>query len=180
MNGSTLNKFSKGRTALRAQWYLRAATRVAPTVRLKGKPAIHNDGTMIIKDRVQIVSTVATTELAVGVGGTLEVGERTLINYGTAISAQQLVRIGPRCLIGTYCLMMDNDFHRIEPERRLERPESRPIVLGENVWLGGRVIVMSGVSIGDGSVVGAGSVVTRDVPPRTLVAGAPARVIREL
>jgi len=180
MIGSRSNALSKGRTALRAQWFLRTATSVARTARVRGRPAIQNEGTLIIGERVQIDSTVATTELAVGPGGTLEIGARTLVNYGTAISAQQLVRIGPRCLIGTYCLMMDNDFHRIEPERRLERPESRPIVLGENVWLGGHVIVMSGVTIGDDSVVGAGSVVTRDVPPRTLVAGVPARVIREL
>ncbi len=171
---------TKGRAALRAQWHLRSATKLARTVRLQGKPAIRNYGKLIIGDRVQLVSTVATMELAVGPEGTLEIGARTFINYGTAISASQLVRIGPRCQIGTYCLMMDNDFHRLEPERRLERPESHPIVLGENVWLGGHAIVMSGVTIGDDSVVGAGSVVTRDVAPRTVVAGVPARVIREL
>jgi maltose O-acetyltransferase len=180
MSRSAPDAISKGRSALRAQWHLRSATHVARTVRLEGKPVIDNHGTLTIGERVQLFSTIATLELAVGSGGTLDIGERALVNYGTAISAQQLVRIGPRSLIGTYCLLMDNDFHRIEPERRLERPESRPIVLGENVWLGGRVIVMPGVSIGDHSVVGAGSVVTRDVPPRTLVAGSPARVIREL
>ena len=75
---------------------------------------------------------------------------------------------------------MDNDFHRLEPERRLERPPSRPVVLGSNVWLGGFVIVLPGVTIGDDSVVAAGSVVTRDVPPGVLVGGVPARPIREL
>jgi maltose O-acetyltransferase len=77
-------------------------------------------------------------------------------------------------------MMLDNDFHRVEPERRLERPPSAPIVIGENVWVGAHVIVMSGVTVGDDSCIGAGSVVTADVPPRTLVAGVPARVIREL
>jgi maltose O-acetyltransferase len=77
-------------------------------------------------------------------------------------------------------MMLDNDFHRVEPERRLERPPSAPIVIGENVWVGARVIVMAGVTVGDDSCIGAGSVVTADVPPRTLVAGVPARVIREL
>jgi maltose O-acetyltransferase len=75
---------------------------------------------------------------------------------------------------------MDNDFHRLEPERRLERPDSAPIILGENVWLGARVIVLSGVTISAGSVIGPGSVVTRDIPPRTVAAGVPARVIKEL
>jgi maltose O-acetyltransferase len=75
---------------------------------------------------------------------------------------------------------MDNDFHRLEPERRNERPESKPIVLEDNVWLGGRVIVLAGVTIGEDSVIGAGSVVTSDIPPKVIAAGVPARVIRGL
>ena len=77
-------------------------------------------------------------------------------------------------------MMLDNDFHRVEPERRLERPPSKPIIVEDNVWIGARVIVMAGVTVGEDSCVGAGSVVTSDVPPRTLAAGVPARVIREL
>ena len=75
---------------------------------------------------------------------------------------------------------MDNDFHRIEPERRLERPESRPITIDDNVWIGARVIVLAGVTIGADSCIGAGSVVIDDIPPRSLAVGVPARVIREL
>jgi acetyltransferase-like isoleucine patch superfamily enzyme len=170
----------KGRAALRAQWHLRSATEVARTVRLSGRPAVSNLGTLVVRDRVQLISTIATLELATGPDGTLDIGERAFVNYGCSLAAQLLVKIGPRCQIGTYCLLMDNDFHRVEPERRLERPESAPIVLEENVWLGARVIVMSGVTIGEGSVIGAGSVVTRDIPPRTIAAGVPAKVIREL
>ena len=59
---------------------------------------------------------------------------------------------------------MDNDFHRIEPERRLEWPESKPIIIEDNVWLGARVIVLAGVTIGDDSCIGAGSVVNRRHP----------------
>ncbi len=77
-------------------------------------------------------------------------------------------------------MMLDNEFHRVEPERRLERPPSDPIVIEDIVWIGARVIVMAGVRIGQGSCVGAGSVVTRDVPSRTLVAGGPAKPIRAL
>jgi maltose O-acetyltransferase len=77
-------------------------------------------------------------------------------------------------------MMMDNDFHRIEPDRRDEMPDSAPIVLGENVWVGGRVIVLNGVTIGRDSVIGAGSVVSSDIPPRSVAAGVPAKVIRAL
>jgi maltose O-acetyltransferase len=77
-------------------------------------------------------------------------------------------------------MLMDNAFHRLEPERRNEVPPSAPIVIGNNVWLGARTIVLPGVTIGHDSVIGAGSVVTRDVPPRTLSAGVPARPIKNL
>jgi maltose O-acetyltransferase len=180
MNRSAGEVWANVHQVVRAQWDLRSATDVARTVRMRGHAAIQNDGTMIIGDRVQLVSTVATLELVAGPEGTLRIGARTLVNYGTSISAMALVDIGERCQIGTYCMIMDNDFHRLEPDRRLERPPSRPIVLEDNVWIGGHSIVISGVRIGADSVVGAGSVVTKDVPPRTVVAGVPARVIREL
>jgi acetyltransferase-like isoleucine patch superfamily enzyme len=75
---------------------------------------------------------------------------------------------------------MDTPFHELDPDRRLARPRTSPIDIGENVWLGARVMVMPGVTIGRDAAVGAGSIVTSDVPPRTLVAGVPARVIKEL
>jgi acetyltransferase-like isoleucine patch superfamily enzyme len=169
-----------GKAWLSSYWYLRQATSVGARVRVRGKPSIDNKGRMIIGSRVQLVSTVATTELVAMEHGTLEIGERTLVNYGCSIAAAELVSIGPRCLIGTHAIIMDNDFHRIEPERRLEWPESRPIIIEENVWIGGRVIVLSGVRIGAGSCIGAGSVVNADIPPRSLAVGVPARVIRQL
>lgn len=169
-----------GIAVVRARWYLRNATDVAPTVRLYGRPKVINRGTLSVGDRVQLSATVAMTELSVASGATLSIGEQTFVNYGTSISASELVEIGPRCNIGTHCMIMDNDFHCIEPERRNERPPSAAVRLGENVWLGGRVIVLPGVTIGDHSMVAAGSVVTRDVPERTLAAGVPARVIRSI
>ena len=126
------------------------------------------------------MSTVATIELSVGPGATLEIGDQVYINYGCSIGATQLVRVGSRCNIGPYCIMMDNDYHSLEPERRNEMPPSAPIILEENVWLGARVIVLRGVRIGANSVIGAGSVVSKDIPPRSLAVGVPAKVTRSL
>ena len=70
------------------------------------------------------------------------------MNFGCSLVATELVRIGAHCHIGPYTMMLDNDFHRIEPERRLERPASKPIIVEENVWIGARVILMSGVTVG--------------------------------
>ncbi|MGH8979105.1 MAG: DapH/DapD/GlmU-related protein [Acidimicrobiia bacterium] len=169
-----------GRAVINAKWSLRHVDEIGTRVRLRGRPAVTNQGRMVIGPRVQLVSTIATLELVSEKGGLLEIGERSLVNFGCSLVATELVRIGPRCQIGPYTMMLDNDFHRVEPERRLERPPSKPIVVGENVWIGARVILMAGVTVGDDSCIGAGSVVTADVPPRTLVAGVPARVIREL
>lgn len=169
-----------GLAVLQAHWSLRSATKLGPKVRVWGRPSVYNGGTLIVHPRVRISSTNATTELVAQDGGTLEIGESTFINYGCSIDATKLIRIGPNCNIGTHVIIMDNDFHRIEPERRNERPDSAPIIIEENVWLGARVTVLNGVTIGAHSVVGAGSVVTRDIPPRTVAVGMPAKVIREI
>lgn len=178
-SGSLKNILENAGAVLRARWYFRHATFLGSRVRIWGRPSVKNWGRMVIGDRVRLVSTVAKLEL-VAEGGALEIGEGTFINYGCSIGATQLVRIGANCSIGTYAILMDNDYHRLEPERRNERPESAPIVLEDNVWLGARVIVLRGVTIGAGSAIGAGSVVTRNIPPRSLAAGAPARVIKAL
>ncbi|WP_230688968.1 DapH/DapD/GlmU-related protein [Micromonospora sp. WMMC415] len=71
--------------------------------------------------------------------------------------------------------------HPVEPEpRRAKWEAAKPITIGDNVWLGGGVIVLAGVTIGENTVVGAGAVVTRDLPPNVVALGNPARVVREL
>ncbi len=177
---SPLKIWKDGRAVLRARFYLRSAAEVGPRVRVWGHPVITNDGILRVKDRARLVSTIATLEIGVGPQGTLTIGEGAFVNYGCSIAATQLITIGDACNIGPHVIMMDNDFHRMEPERRTEFPESAPIVLERNVWLGARAIILRGVTIGEGSVIGAGSVVAHDVPPRSVATGVPARVIRSL
>jgi maltose O-acetyltransferase len=164
----------------RARWYLRRAERGGHRIRLRGRPAITARGSLIIHDRVQLISTIATLELVAEKGGTLEIGTQSLINFGCSIVALDRVTIGARCLIGPHCMIMDTSFHDIDPARRLDRPAAQPITLGENVWLGARVVVLPGVTIGQDSVIGIGSVVTTDIPAGSLAVGVPARVVREL
>ena len=165
---------------LMARWYLRQATRVGARVRVWGRPSVTNrHGAIIIGDRAVLFSTIATLELLAD-GGRLEIGARAFINYGCSIAATQLVRIGADCKIGKHCILTDNNFHSLEPSRRNQRPPSAPVILEDNVWLASRVIVLPGVTIGAGSAVGAGSVVTKNVPPRCLAVGVPAKVIRSI
>lgn len=169
---------SDAMAVLRARWYLRRASSVGPRVRLWGRPRVHNSGTMIIEDRVRLISTTATLELAAVNGGILRIGPGTLVNYGCSIAANARIDIGARCNLGTHVIIMDSDYHHVELERRNEPPPAMPIIIEDDVWLGARVIVLRGVTIGAGSVIGAASVVTRNIPPRSVAVGQPAKVIR--
>lgn len=163
----------------RGRFFLRG-TQLGQRVQLYGRPLVHSVGTIVIGDRCRLSAVMGGLELGTGPDGRLELGENTFVNYGTSISAMERVTIGRDCNIGTYCAIMDNDFHRLEPERRYELPESGPITIGDGVWIGGHVIVLKGVTIGDHSVIAAGSIVTKDVPPRSIAVGAPAKVTRTL
>ena len=173
--GRTWTKLSQW---LSARWQLRACTKVGPWTRVVGRVSIQNHGTMIVGERVQLISHHARSVFTTFGGGRLVIGDRAFINYGVDIAATGLVAIGSDCLIGTHVSIIDNDFHGVT--ERLQVPASKPVIIGDNVWIGNRSIILPGVTIGEGAVVGAGSVVTRDVPARTVVAGNPARVLREL
>jgi acetyltransferase-like isoleucine patch superfamily enzyme len=101
---------------------------------------------------------------------------------GSTISADTTVTIGNSVLIGTGCIISDTDAHPIKAEDRMDHTKtlSKPIIIDDDVFIGARSIILKGVKIGKGSVVGAGSVVTKDVPPFCIVAGNPAKIVKYL
>jgi maltose O-acetyltransferase len=108
------------------------------------------------------------------------VGSRTFINYGLVCLDVARVTIGDDVQIGPYVQLL-TPTHPVEPKARRSKWESAgPISIGDNAWLGGGVIVCPGRTIGENSVVGAGAVVTRDIPPDVMAVGNPARVVRRL
>ena len=107
----------------------------------------------------------------------LRLGKDVFINMGCRFQDTGGITIGDGSLIGHGSTLMTLN-HGMDPARRGDMVPA-PIVIGRRVWLGASVTVVPGVTIGDGAVVGAGAVVTKDVPPDTIVAGVPARVIRE-
>lgn len=111
-------------------------------------------------------------------GKNITVGKGVFINMCCCFQDQGGITIGDGCLIGHRVVMATLD-HSFAPSRRADMTPA-PIVLGRRVWVGSGAIITKGVTIGDGSVIAAGAVVTRDVPPNTIVGGVPAKVIREL
>lgn len=115
--------------------------------------------------------------------GEISIGNRTGMS-GVTVYARNKITIGQGCLIGANTKILDNDFHPIDPEIRRVTPgsniPSKPINIGDNVFVGCNTLILKGVSIGDNSTIGAGSVVTGSIPSNCVAAGNPARVIRYL
>ena len=114
-----------------------------------------------------------------GSGATLEVGDRSQLGHNARIGPS--VTIGDDVLMGPDIVIMTTAHAFEDPDRTIREQGAlpvEPVVIGDDVWIGTRAIVMPGVTIGDGAVIGAGSIVTRDIPPMSIAVGNPARVLR--
>jgi maltose O-acetyltransferase len=113
-------------------------------------------------------------------GYRIRVGARTFVNYGLVALDVASIEIGDDVQIGPNVQLL-TPTHPLEPDaRRAKWEAAEPIAIEGNVWLGGGVIVLPGVTIGENTVVGAGSIVTRDLPPNVVAASNPARVVRSI
>jgi maltose O-acetyltransferase len=113
-------------------------------------------------------------------GTNIAIGERTFVNYDCIVLDVARVDIGAACQLAPRVQLLTAT-HPIDPGPRRRGWESaEPIAVGDNVWLGGGAIVCPGVTIGEDTVVGAGAVVTRDLPAGVVAAGVPARIVREI
>jgi acetyltransferase-like isoleucine patch superfamily enzyme len=112
-------------------------------------------------------------------GGRIELGDYTIVLPGARLSSATRVRVGKNCMFATNSYVTDADWHDLY-DRTAAPGSTAEVVLGDNVWIGDSAIVCKGVSIGENSVIGAGSVVASDVPPNCIAAGNPARVIKML
>ena len=114
----------------------------------------------------------------------VSIGDHTFLGHSVGLSCSDSIRVGDHCLIASGVQISDYDGHPVDAMRRRNEPTPpegiRPVKIGNDVWIGSNAIILKGVSIGDRSVVGAGAVVTRDVPPDVVVAGNPARIVKHL
>jgi acetyltransferase-like isoleucine patch superfamily enzyme len=144
---------------------------------ITGKVLFELSGTATFGDRFRAEGKVSPVSILVVPSASLTVGSDVYLNTGISIEAWHDVKIGNNVLMGPFVSIIDDDRHLVEPGSIRYKG---PTVVGNNVWLGRGVSVMPGVRIGDGSVVAAHAVVTRDIPPNSFAGGVPARVLRKL
>jgi acetyltransferase-like isoleucine patch superfamily enzyme len=149
-------------------------------------PLIYGSGEIHIGNNVQIGNSQTwVVGLKYPANARLTIGDDTTINYRTFISVAEAVTIGRHCLLAGEIKILDNNSHptdhlRRRANHRLSKQDVAPVVVEDDVWIGNNSLVMKGVRIGRGAIVAAGSVVTKDVPPFTIVGGNPARVLKNL
>lgn len=128
------------------------------------------------------------------VSGNLNIGDFVYMNSNCVLNISNTVLIGSNCLFGPGVTIWDSDNHPLDPKLRLQQTMTIPnvkslnsfdigggdISIGHNVWIGMDCLILGGVNIGEGSVVAARSVVVKDIPPYTLAAGVPAKVVKQL
>lgn len=139
---------------------------IAGSLKLENNSKLVIDGTVLIGPGVRLL---------VGNQAVLEL-EDVYINSNSSIVCYKHVKIGKGTTIGWDVEILDSDFHRLIRE---DFEVSKPIVIGSHVWIGSRAMILKGVTIGSGSVVACGAIVTRNVPKNTLVAGVPSKIIRQ-
>ena len=156
-----------------AEWHLRKVAAVGKEATVLGKPRI--DGTDLeVGDNFKVWSGHRQT-LVTG-WGRIRIGDRVFVNSGAVVFSVLEVTIGDDVALANEAYVMDSDSHGIEG-----RPvKEAPVRIGDGSWIGARAMILPGVTIGRRCLIAAGAVVSKDVPDDTLVAGNPARVVRQL
>jgi maltose O-acetyltransferase len=163
---------------LNAQLSIRGKARLPLSTRLFGRIYFRSGGDVEFGAGVCLEGNVIPIEIVSYKGSHISIGAHTFINYGTSITAYRLVKIGRHCLLGHHILILDRNEYGTE--HRDVAPPAAPVIIEDNVWIGSHSIILPGVCIGRNSAIGAGSVVTRDIPANCLAVGNPARVVRQV
>ena len=141
----------------------------------KGVRIWKNNGEISVGNRVLIHRYCKLSAYGADGVSKITIGDNSYIGDRTEIHAGLSVEIGSGCDISWDCNILDRDYHKLCSDKEV----LKPVKICDNVWIGCGATVLKGVTIGEGSVVAAGAVVTKDVPPHSLVAGNPAKVVRE-
>ena len=149
-------------------------------------PLIMGYGDIHIGDRVGISGNVnLIVSYKTNPNPTIVIGDDVYLGFESTLSCAERITIGNRVLIAHFASIYDNNNHPIDPVARAKhqpigKADIAPVVIEDDAWIGAHAVVLKGVTVGRGSVVAMGSMVTRDVPPMTVVAGSPARVVKQI
>ena len=151
----------------------------------QGFPYFHGDINIVLGENVTVHSRSSFSAASLFEKPTLNVGDNTYLGPGLSIGVAERISIGSSCLIGSNVSISDNDGHPLDACKRakgdsVNKFDIFPVQIGDKVWLGDGSIVLKGVSVGEGAVIGARSVLTTDVAPYTVAAGNPARAIGKI
>lgn len=162
---------------LRARVLSIRGARIGAKTSLGARCMVDRPGGVAIGERVLLEADVYLK--LVSDAAALEIGNHTFIGRGVELDVMDNISIGSHTLIAPRCFITDHA-HGVAPGLRMDQQPclAGRVLIGSDVWLGAGTVVLPGVNIGDGAVVGANSVITRDVAPMTVVAGAPARFLR--
>ncbi|MEH0158271.1 acyltransferase [Limibacter armeniacum] len=161
---------------LMGRWFLRKATK-GKLVFVKGAPKVMIKGQVKMGNGIRIWSIFQRAKIFVEKGAKLSIGSDVRLN-GVHLSVNNEVIIKDGVKMAPYVLILDDDYHDVN--NYYGKGKSAPIIFEENVWVGSRATILKGVTVGEGAVIATGSVVVKDVPPYTVVAGVPAKVIKQL
>lgn len=174
--------------AIARAWYYQCELNLPTSCGLHVPLVVNGNGRVVVGDQVSIgyrkapiLGSGHVMLQARDSSSIVEIGAGTTTSNNISIVALSSIRIGEGCQVGDQVTIFDADFHEICPEtRNRTHGQVLPVSVGKNVWLGSRVMILKGVSIGDHSVIAAGSVVTTSIPSRCIAAGVPAKVIRSI
>ena len=164
---------------LRGVYYRALGVRMTGPVWLRRIEIARNWGDIMLEEGAALDHGVSIVTNGPPRPGKVTIGARTYVNRYTMFDGHQQLEIGRDCMIGPHCYITDGD-HGTAPGRlvRQQPNYTAPVIIEDGVWLGSHVVVLAGVRIGRGAVIGAGSVVTRDIPAGATVYGNPARAKR--
>jgi len=133
-------------------------------------PKVINKGGSLFAENCQFYSGV---RIEIGQNGSVSIGNGTYINRNTLLVCESEIKIGVNCKISWDVIIMDSDLHPLNSDTTI----NKPVHIQDKAWIGCRCIILKGVTIGEGAVIAAGSIVTKDVPPYTIYGGNPAKFI---
>jgi acetyltransferase-like isoleucine patch superfamily enzyme len=173
-NISDIFKYIKN--IIKGKFYENKFTEIKTGLRIKGLgPKIVCRGQLIAGRNLILRSITQPIEISVENNAEIIIGDDVFINTGVIFAARKRISIGNETIIGDQAIIYDTDWHGVDKEEIM----SYPVEIGNHVWIGARAIILKGVKIGDNSIIGAGSVVTKNVDDNTIVAGNPAKYVRK-